>query len=122
MGLRQDEQQIPPTMANLISEAIWQGIAQGLHQRASLEVSEYVSHLSHSQRSHQLEELTGDHEWADSTGSTSQASLSGEEPPFDLELSEDEGLEPDQLSFVGLFRPQMFRSLLFKAQTTTRLG
>lgn len=109
-------------MANLISEAIRQGIAQDLQQRASSEVSEYVSCLSKSQRSCHLEESTGEHGLADSPGSATQASLSDEEIPFDLDLSEDEGLEANQPSFVGLFRPQLFCSLLFKAQTTTRLG
>lgn len=115
----QQDQQIPPAMANLISGAIRQGIAQGLQQRASSEVSEYVSRLSQSQRSHHLEESTGEHGLADAPGSASQASLSDEEIPLDPDLSEDEGLESDQSSFVCLFRPQLFRSLLFKAQTTT---
>lgn len=37
-------------------------------------------------------------------------------------LSDDEGLGPDQPSFIGLFCPQVFCSLLFKAISTTRLG
>lgn len=40
----------------------------------------------------------------------------------DQDLSEDEDLSPDQPSFVGLFKLQLFRSLLHKAKTTTRLG
>lgn len=38
------------------------------------------------------------------------------------DLSEDEDMSPDQPSFVGLFKPQIFCSLLHKAKTTTRLG
>lgn len=40
----------------------------------------------------------------------------------DIDLSDDEGLMPDQPAFVGLFRPQLFRSLLHKAKITTRQG
>lgn len=37
-------------------------------------------------------------------------------------MSEDEGLMPDQPSFVGLFHPQLFKSLHHKTKTTTWLG
>lgn len=40
----------------------------------------------------------------------------------DTDLSDDEGLMPDQPAFVGLFRPHIFRSLLHKAKPTTRQG
>lgn len=40
----------------------------------------------------------------------------------DLHMSEDEDLSLDQPSFVGLFKPQLFRSLLHKAINTTGLG
>uniref|UniRef100_A0A2D4MYP9 Uncharacterized protein n=1 Tax=Micrurus spixii TaxID=129469 RepID=A0A2D4MYP9_9SAUR len=36
-------------------------------------------------------------------------------------MSHDEGIKPDQPVFTGLFRPQLFKSLLFKAKTTARL-
>lgn len=45
-----------------------------------------------------------------------------EEDIRERDLSDDEDLAPDQLSFVGLFKPQLFRSLLHKAKLTTRLG
>lgn len=41
---------------------------------------------------------------------------------WDLALSDDEGLVPNQPAFIGLFSPQVFRSLLFKALSVTRLG
>lgn len=104
-------------MAILISEAISQGISQGLQQRASSEVSEYISRHSQSQRSHLIEGSTGDRRIAVSPASASQASLSEEETQ---DLSDDEGLEPNQPSFVGLFKPQVF--LLIQGKTTTRLG
>lgn len=50
-----------------------------------------------------------------------QDSLEGEELR-DQDMSEDEHLSLDLLSFVGLFKPQLFRSLLHKAKTTTHLG
>lgn len=37
-------------------------------------------------------------------------------------LSDDEDLSPDQPTFIGLFKPQVFRSLLHKAKLTTGLG
>lgn len=37
-------------------------------------------------------------------------------------LSDDEDLAPDQPSFIGLFKPQVFRSLLHKAKIITGLG
>lgn len=40
----------------------------------------------------------------------------------ELALSDDEGLSPDQPAFIGLFRPQLFRSLLHKALAVTGLG
>lgn len=119
----QPELQVSLVVVALILEAIRQGIAQGLQQRASSEVSSYVDHLSCSQGSRDLEESTADQDRAHSPSSASQASQSEErEIPLDPELSDDDGLETDQLSFVGLFRPQLFHSLLFKAQTTTHLG
>lgn len=39
-----------------------------------------------------------------------------------MTFSDNEGLGPDQPAFSGLFRLQVFKSLLFKAQNTTRLG
>lgn len=61
------------------------------------------------------------------------APLNQEQPPrpqcsgrrrrlLDSDLSEDEDLAPDQPAFVGLFKPAVFRSLLFKAKKVTRLG
>lgn len=58
---------------------------------------------------------------APSSGSSGQESLAG----VDLreqEMSEDEDLAPDQPAFVGLFKPQLFHSLLHKAKATTGLG
>lgn len=124
-GLRQDDHlvpEIPPTLAGLILEAIRQGIAQGLQQRAPCEVSDYVSQHSQPRRPHPIDDSRANRDFAASPTSASQDSLSEGEAILDQDLSDDEGLEPDQPSFVGLFRPQMFRSLLFKAQTTTCLG
>lgn len=38
------------------------------------------------------------------------------------ELSEDEGLPPDQPAFTGLFPQALFKSLMFKAINTAQLG
>lgn len=45
-----------------------------------------------------------------------------DEDAWEGDLSDDEDLAPDQPSFVGLFKPQLFRSLLHKVKLTTRLG
>lgn len=61
--------------------------------------------------------------------SSSSASVSGtnetlsfDEGHLDRELSDDEGLLPDQPVFKGLFRPHLFKTLLFKAKVSTKLG
>ncbi|XP_060547127.1 uncharacterized protein LOC132711664 [Pantherophis guttatus] len=108
-------------IASLISMAIRQGIAEGLHQRAPSEASEMQSHQSHSHRHQESRDTVIHQESHDSPQSKSQDSLSEGEIISDQDLSEDEGLEPDQPAFVDLFNSQMFRSLLFKAQITTRM-
>lgn len=42
--------------------------------------------------------------------------------PQEPEVSEDEGLPPDQPAFTGLFPQALFKSLLFKAVNTAQLG
>lgn len=44
------------------------------------------------------------------------------ERQMEQELSEEEGLSPEQLIFRGLFRPHLFKALLFKAKASTKLG
>lgn len=53
--------------------------------------------------------------------SASQGSAAGEELG-EPGLSDDEDLFPDQPAFIGLFKPQIFRSLLHKAKITMGLG
>lgn len=40
----------------------------------------------------------------------------------DPDLSDDEGLFPEQPAFTGLFPPTIFKSLLFKAVNAAQLG
>lgn len=40
----------------------------------------------------------------------------------DMDLSEDEGMEPNEPTFQGLFKPVLFKSLLHKARVATNLG
>lgn len=50
-------------------------------------------------------------------------SYTGEEEDFaEHELSEDKGRSPDKPVFTGLFNPNMFKTLLYKAKTTANLG
>uniref|UniRef100_A0A2D4P8T7 Uncharacterized protein n=1 Tax=Micrurus surinamensis TaxID=129470 RepID=A0A2D4P8T7_MICSU len=51
--------------------------------------------------------------------------ISPEEDQEDLTprgMSDDEDLAPDQPVFTGLFKPQLFRSLLYKAKNTACLS
>lgn len=115
--------EIPPILAGLISTAIRQGISEGLQKKASSPSSSSSgSHRSLSRAPEAHQEVQDTREPAEAEDSASQDSLSEGEIPVDQDLSEDEGLEPDQPSFVGLFRPQMFRSLLYKARAVTKLG
>lgn len=59
---------------------------------------------------------------AESVAVEDPASLSDTEQVQDAALSDDDDLVPDQSPFIGLFRPQLFRSLLHKAIATTHLG
>lgn len=92
------DQMIPefsPALASLISNAIRQGIAEGLYQRAPSEASDLESHHSHSHRPQVSRESETHQEGRNSPHSDSQDSLSEREILPDQELSEDEGLEPD---------------------------
>lgn len=127
---QKDKLDITPALAQLIADSIKQGIAQGLQERSLSKVSDYLSRHTPSVRSQPLRASSHSPpraispSRAVSPSRVSQTSLSegDEQPIIDQELSDDEGLEPDQPSFVGLFKPQMFRSLLHKAQVTTGLG
>lgn len=44
-------------------------------------------------------------------------SMLGEDDQLNQELSNDEGIIPDKLTFMGLFCPSLFRSFLHKAKT-----
>lgn len=111
--------QFPEAMANLIAEAVQQGITASMQMRAQSGVSDYPS----SQVSQELTGKQDPHHGLDfQAASPSQGSVMGEDNLRDLDLSDDEDLVPDQPSFMGLFRPQLFRSLLHKAKATTRLG
>lgn len=63
------------------------------------------------------------------SSSSSLASLSGadkslsfDEGQLEQELLDEEGLLPDQPVFRRLFRPHLFKALLFKVKASTKLG
>lgn len=103
---------LTPDMATIISDAIERGIAAGLQYKSSSHST--PSRASSGSRQHRSREnsASSSHEVA---GSPSQPSVFGEEecPVSDSDLLEDEGLPPDPPTFVGLFKPAVFRSLLF---------
>lgn len=112
-------------MQLIIEDAIRQGIADGIQQsRRALSVA---SGFSLDPGLGQVAQLPGElptfpEPYSPASSQRSQSSLSGEEGQREMELSEDEGLTPDQPVFTGLFHPALFRSLLFKARNSTRLG
>lgn len=52
----------------------------------------------------------------------SEASLEGEEELGDFEFSEDERVSLEKPMYFGLFCPNLFKTLLFKAKTTANMG
>ncbi|XP_058017525.1 uncharacterized protein LOC131187272 [Ahaetulla prasina] len=113
--------QLPESFGLMIRQAIRQELAHSLHREAAPSSST----KSHSGKkrgdtpSSAPPRASPQREKSIEEGSL--ASVSEEEDAGD-NLSEDEGLGPDQPSFVGLFKPHLFRSLLFKALATTGLG
>ncbi|XP_034289304.1 uncharacterized protein LOC117675085 [Pantherophis guttatus] len=121
---------ITPILASYIREAIKEGVRQELLQRTSSWVSEQAcsqvdvegSLVSADQVTIQPKDSqTPGEVRAISSYQSDQGSLAGADL-LDQEMSEDEDLAPDQPAFVGLFKPQLFRSLLHKAKITTGLG
>lgn len=69
-----------------------------------------------------MEDSLSEQDQFESHSSVDQALVSEVDEFQDQALSDDEGLGPDQPLFIGLFHPQLFCSLLFKAIVTTHLG
>lgn len=95
----------PPNMVAIISEAIRQGIAVGLQQRDSPRSSE----RSRVDRGDRAVHRPRAQSTARVERSLSRSSLPDEEGEIrrNSNLSEDEGLSPDQPAFVGLFKPAL---------------
>ncbi|XP_026573034.1 uncharacterized protein LOC113447208, partial [Pseudonaja textilis] len=151
-GLHQEEPatvEIPEQMRAWMERAIRQGITEGLQQMSRpglLQMApehELLSARSSprpdpphgqvpSQRGSPLPEgeLEEEIEVLDQSreeeefewGSTLHGEPLSEIDPMEGEMSEDEGLTPDQSTFVGLFKPHMFKSILLKAKNTSGLS
>lgn len=110
-----------PELMAFIQAAIQKGIQTELQRRTSSWVSDTACSQLEGEGSHLHEDhapvVVPDH----SIVLSDHLSISGGEAR-DADLSDDEDLPPDQPSFVGLFKPQLFRSLLHKAKLTSRLG
>lgn len=111
--------QIPEAFETILTRAIREGFAQCLQQIGLPAGS--TSLPQHSLQG-QLEDQLSEHELEDYEDAADHVSISEHEEVPESALSDDEGLIPDQSPFICLFKPQMFRSLLFKAIATTRLG
>lgn len=112
--------QIPEALEVILARAISQSLAQCL-QHGGIS-AEGAASPQYSQRPRDMEDHFSDQNLAGSPTSADQESLSEADEVPEAALSDDEGLLPDQSPFIGLFRPQMFGSLLFKAIVTTQLG
>lgn len=109
-------------METIISEAIERGTAAGLQRSHSYRETSLRSegsvdvpvrgNSSGGQLHHQRFYCLVSSEYSDSH----------ENMDREMELSEDKSLSPDQPDFIGLFRHQLFKSLLYKAKTTARLA
>lgn len=111
---------ITPDLAVFIQEAIQKGVQLELQWRTL----SWVSNLASSQvdiEGSQFAEVTTP-AGVDAPSMTSEHPSLLDQEARDQDLSDDEDLSPDQPSFVGLFKPQLFRSLLHKAKATTCLG
>lgn len=110
---------VPEAFELMLARAIKQSLAQCL-QHGSFTPDPPV--LQQHQQPVGAEDSMSEQDLADSLASADQASLSKLDGIPDSALSGDEGLVPDQTPFVGLFKTQLFRSLLHKAIRITRLG
>lgn len=70
----------------------------------------------------QRELLSQQSDSSSASPSETDDSESLDEGQLDQELSDEEGLFLDQPVFKGLFRPHLFKALLFKAKASMKLG
>lgn len=112
-------------MRVLIAEAIKQGITAGMQQtrQARSVASEFCMHPGQHQTSQPPREFSAlQGPCSPASSRQSQSLFLEEEGQKNLQLSEDEGLIPDQPAFAGLFCLSLFKPLLFMAKNTARLG
>lgn len=110
---------VPKAFELIIARAIRQGLAQCFQQGS------FNAGTSTAAPIHQppmVDDSMSEQDLEVSPTSADLASVSEPEELLDSALSDDEGLVPDQPPFIGLFRPQIFQSLLHKAIATTCLG
>lgn len=125
-GLRPEEGQgsaLSPEMCDMIAQSISKGIDAVLIQRgilAPLPKAEpnlqTLQPMGHSDREYILEPHSP------SPLRHTDMSLMGEEDMADYNLSEDERIIPDKPAAMGLFRHDLFKTLLYKAKTTANMG
>lgn len=96
-------------MRDVIASAIFQGIAQGLKERADRSGQGHKSKSKTPRPSLHLPSVV------------SAESVSEGEDLAEPDLSENEGLVPDKPAFMGLFKPSLFKSILYKAKVITHL-
>lgn len=113
--------EIPDNLRAIIHWAISHGIASGLQQRHPNDLADCEILAAQCQNQLNMEFHTSWPNRPESPSLRSELSIMGEEGQRELDILEDEGLTPDIPAFTGLFPPALFRSLLFKARSTSRL-
>lgn len=118
------EADMPLMVQKWISEVVQRGFEAGIrHNRHPVSIIPEVPVHGRYQPFQGPRDLESYQDPCSSASSIrSDDSISMEEGQIDQELSEEEGLIPDQPVFKGLFRPHLFKALLFKSKSSTSLG
>lgn len=103
-------------MQEVIAKAISQGIAKGFQQRGHRR-PRLAPQSSPVQDEVQVQRPSSPHSSLANEGTTS-----GRVDLDEQELSADEGLVMEAPSFPGLFKPAMFKFILFKAKASTQVS
>lgn len=114
---------LPESCQLLISEAIFHGIATGLQQRIPSSTAEGPARAPGGNPVQPIPTATHRSRPV-SPSLASEGSIVGETTQRDLDLLDDEDTPAPDLppTFSGLFLSNLFKSLLRKAQATSKLG
>lgn len=111
----------PEDIQHMINTAVQQSLSSRfLPPSREMSVRSFASFSPERDRNADSLSITGSE--SPTPSYVSRPSVLAEADPQEPDLSEDEGLPPEQPSFMGLFPQVLFKSLLFKAVNTAQLG